>query len=132
MATKGKSIDINKLDNYTVNGARIITMHIDESFRRPLRVFIESPNGNRFWTDYSLDGFHRDDKEPDIWDIVEINQPQEIKKRKVVQIAVSEATKQEFDFDALYALCDDGKIFYIRNFFPGGDQWKELDPIPQD
>lgn len=57
---------------------------------------------------------------------MEINkdQPQETKKRKVVQIAASGESPDQ----ALFALCNDGNIFV--NYNTNG--WEKLPDIPQD
>lgn len=47
--------------------------------------------------------------------------------RKVIQISAigGEMT------DTVYALCDDGSIFYHYNHSQHGERWIELTPIPQ-
>ena len=53
-------------------------------------------------------------------------------KRKIVQIAISHLLRAEDDTDSLYALCDDGTLWF--NSWEEGTlmEWERLKAIPQD
>lgn len=50
--------------------------------------------------------------------------------RKVIQIAVAPANVTYAE-DTLYALCDDGSIYSLY-IFSSDDEWRSVQPIPQD
>jgi hypothetical protein len=83
-------------------------------------------NHNKSIDGFLNDGYGNPDRALSSRDLIyDKDQPQETKKRKVVQIAFCIYDAYNPD---LYALCDDGKIFVSLNKCT----WEELPPIPQD
>lgn len=130
MAIKGEMIDVTKLQDYELkNGWEILFLEKDSvsSEIHPILVLFKDDTGAISFNRCTDDGFSGSDKNPSEFDLVLKNkvkeQPQETKKRKVVQISAG-------DESSIYALCDDGKIYCIGAV--GLTDWAELPEIPQD
>ncbi len=56
------------------------------------------------------------------------------KKRKVIQIAVSESSFGDSGetVGSTLALCDDGTMWRLYTFCDDSQDWEQLPPIPQD
>jgi hypothetical protein len=129
MAIKDVPIDVTKPENYIVNGRRVVRFRIGENKSLPLLAEFEIEPGQFTCATFTEDGFYRPTKITNENDLVEINSPQETKKRKVVQFSTC---IYEDAVDG-YAVTDDGLIFVIDMLFMEKG-WKKLSApeIPQD
>ncbi len=73
MATKGVAIDITKPEHYRLkNGCEVLNIKIQEKSEWPLKVLFRDKENQKWWTDYSLDGFHFGEEGTD-FDLMEID-----------------------------------------------------------
>lgn len=124
MAIKGEKIDFNK--NYRAE-ANIVNKF--ELSGREDDYVVRAFFCDGTYADYTYDGFFYNNKEKSVRDLIldeGEDQPQETKKRKVVKI--STYPSPDGMHDAIFALCDDGKIFSSWD----NNEWKEYRPIPQN
>jgi hypothetical protein len=136
MAIKGEMIDVTKLQDYELkNGWEILFLEKDSgsSVVHPVCVLFKDSAGTICFNRYTDEGFSSSDKNPSEFDLVLKNraeeQPQETKKRKVVQISTCLCMMSEcHDVIFVHALCDDGTLFERVN----GQDWEKLTEIPQD
>jgi hypothetical protein len=129
MATKGIPIDFSKKYR-TISGLKVKRFEISDVF--PTGFPIMAVFADESKKSYTKEGFFITENNTNPQDLIldedaekeQAINVSEVFKRKVVQI-ISVAIQED---NAVYALCDDGKIFVIDN----SNKWYELPLIPQD